>query len=267
MKNRITAAFLALFLGWFGIHRFYLNQPGYGVFYIILMFFFGVSFILGLIDALFFFLMSDEQFDLKYNRDPYPSNVRDRHKVNPRDYRSKSRTSRLRKPILRRNPHKKEGIEKFRDFDYLGAIVSFNKGLEISPTDPALHFNIACAYSLVEQKKLAFEHLEMAVAYGFKDFEKIKTHDALAFLRVQPEFERFVADDYRLEYVDNIKRDADVSKANPANENNNNIEAPKQDILQDDLLLSQIKRLQELKERGLISEREYLEEKAKIERT
>lgn len=248
MKNRITAGILALFLGWAGIHRFYLRQPVLGVLYIILIGF-GISFVLGLIDALFFFLMSDEQFDLKYNKEVYSERIRDRHQLPRSKYeRQFSSRRKLRRPVLRRNPYKKQGIEKFRDFDYKGAIEDFSKGLEISPDDPALHFNIACAYSLTEKKEEAFFHLEQAVRSGFKDFERIKTHDALAYLRVQPEFEAFERDGYT---INTVKK----------------IEEPKQDILQDDLLLSQLKKLAELREKGLISEKEFLEEKAKIERT
>lgn len=248
MKNRVTAAILALFLGWAGIHRFYLRQPGYAIFYILLMGF-GISFVLGLIDALFFFLMSDEQFDLKYNGgETYPSTIRQRHRVRKGPYAKRQSPRPGRKPVLRRNPFKKEGIEKFREFDYEGAIDEFKKGLDISPNDPALHFNIACAYSLTEKKDEAFEHLDLAVQNGFKDFDKIRTHDALAFIRVQPEYENFVNDGFR---INEPKK----------------LEEPKQDILQDDLLLSQLKKLNDLREKGLISEKEFLEEKAKIERT
>jgi len=247
MKNRVTAGLLALFLGWAGMHRFYLRQPGLAIVYILLIWS-GISVVLGLIDALVFFLMSDEQFDLKYNgENSYPENVRPRHRMR-RTATREPRRSRMRRPVLRRNPFKKEGIEKFREFDYDGAIEDFKKGLEISPNDPALHFNIACAYSLTEQKEEAFDHLDMAVAYGFQDFEKIKTHDALAFVRVQPEYDSFEKHGFRI--VETKK-----------------LEEPEQDILQDDLLLSQLKKLAELRDKGLISEKEFLEEKSKIERT
>ena len=251
MKNRTTAGILALFLGWVGIHRFYLRQPGLAIGYIVLMSFFGMSFLLGLIDALFFFLMSDEQFDLKYNDgQSYPESVRPRHRVQRErgPYSRQVRNRQTRKPVLRRNPFKKEGIEKFKEFDYSGAIEDFTKGLEISPNDPALHFNIACAFSLTEKKDEAFEHLDEAVANGFKEFDKIRTHDALAFIRVQPEYEAFEKNGFRIPQA--VK----------------SLEEPREDLLQDDILLSQLKKLSDLRDKGLISEREFLEERAKIER-
>ena len=61
----------------------------------------------------------------------------------------------------------------------------FKKGLDIEPNDIALNFNIACAYSLTENKNLAFQHLAKAVNLGFNDYERILTHDDLAFVRIQ----------------------------------------------------------------------------------
>jgi len=40
--------------------------------------------------------------------------------------------------------------------------------------------------------------LDKATALGFSDFGKIKTHDALAYLRIQDEFEDFEKNRYRI---------------------------------------------------------------------
>src|SRR5512147_2895453 len=66
MRSKTAAALFALFLGWAGIHRFYLGQVGLGILYFCLMFF-GISFILGIIDAVVFFGMDDQTFNRKYN--------------------------------------------------------------------------------------------------------------------------------------------------------------------------------------------------------
>lgn len=65
-KSRITAGMLALFLGGLGAHRFYLNQPGLGILYL-LFFWTLIPAIVAFVEALVFFFESDATFDTKYN--------------------------------------------------------------------------------------------------------------------------------------------------------------------------------------------------------
>lgn len=277
MKDKNTAALYALFLGWFGVHRFYLRQPGLGILYILLVGT-GISVVLGIIDAIVLFSMDPEEFDRRYNdEDGEGSFEHDRYRRYRRersDYRRKaegaetrrerssssharrSRSSRQR-PTRRSgtrqrqtqrkrvNPYKQSGIKKYKDFDLEAAIEDFKKGLEIDPNDISLNFNIACAYSLTEKVDLAYQHLSKAVENGFKDFEKIKTHDDLAYVRIQPRFEEFEKNGFRIG-------------------GQLQLDAPKEDLLSDDILLSQLKRLSELKEKGLITEKEFDIEKRKL---
>ena len=273
MKDKTTAAIFALFLGWLGIHRFYLRQPGLGILYIILLST-GISVLLGLIDFVVLLAMDPVEFDRRYNEeegeyDRYRSTRRERRDYRRRDRTERHRTTRSRstanrtrpthRPSHRRqrnvapgkhrkrvNPYKHSGIKKYKDFDLEAAIEDFVKGLEIDPNDIALHFNIACAYSLTEQADKAFSHLNLAVENGFKDFEKIKNHDDLAYVRIQEQFEEFEKNGFRL-------------REKPLQ-----LDTPKEDLLSDDLLLSQLKRLSELKEKGLITEKEFLIEKQKL---
>ena len=66
IKKKNTTVLLALFLGTFGIHRFYLNQYIRGVLYLIFFWTYIPTFI-SLIDMLGFALMSDKKFNFKYN--------------------------------------------------------------------------------------------------------------------------------------------------------------------------------------------------------
>ncbi len=66
MKNRTTAALLALFLGGIGAHKFYLRKTGVGILYLVFCWTFIPS-IIAFIEAIIFFTMSDEKFDLVYN--------------------------------------------------------------------------------------------------------------------------------------------------------------------------------------------------------
>ena len=83
----------------------------------------------------------------------------------------------------------------------------------VDKRDVALHFNIACAYSLSEQADLAYYHLDKAVELGFKDFDRVQSHDDLAYVRIQPQFDEFKANGFRLQTSPQL-------------------EAPKQDLLQ-----------------------------------
>ena len=66
MKSKLTAALLALFLGGFGAHKFYLGQTGLGVLYLLFCWT-GVPEIVAFIEFFILILMSQEDFDAKYN--------------------------------------------------------------------------------------------------------------------------------------------------------------------------------------------------------
>lgn len=66
MKNKTTAALLALFLGAFGAHKFYLRQTGVGIIYLI-FFWAYIPGIIAFIEFIIFLTMSQEEFDRKYN--------------------------------------------------------------------------------------------------------------------------------------------------------------------------------------------------------
>jgi len=251
MKNRTLAGLLALFFGALGVHRFYLGQTGLGILYICLFF---ISWILGIIDAIYFFNMDEEEFNRKYNSKEQldPSDRRTQHYNRANTQRGKIPVHKS-SPAGTQNPYKVNGIKKYKEFDLEGAIEDFKKGLEIHPRDISLHFNIACAYSLTEQAEKAYAHLDKAVSLGFNDFEKIKTKDDLAYVRIQDQFDDFVKNGFRLGPVSAVESPESKAKT---------VEEP----IQDDLLLSQLRRLAELRDRGLLSEQEFIIEKKKLTR-
>ncbi|HTN77971.1 MAG TPA: NINE protein [Pirellulaceae bacterium] len=70
-KNKLVAALLALFLGSLGVHHFYLGSSMAGVVTIVACC--GLFSLLPLIEAIMLFIMSDAEFDAKYNaRTPEP---------------------------------------------------------------------------------------------------------------------------------------------------------------------------------------------------
>lgn len=265
MKDKNVAGILALFLGWLGFHRFYLGQTGLGIVYLIFCWF-PLMWVIALIDAISLFAMDQNKFEMKYNNPPRSAwgqtdfERRPRHerweerrdyREHRRDYRTERRQApepppQRKQPAAKPNPFKNSGLEKFKDFDYMGAIEDFKKSLEIAPSDVATHFNLACAYSLIEDAANAYNHLDKAVLLGFRDFQKIKEHHALAYLRIQKDFDAFEENGYKLS------------------------QAQGQPVASDDLLnsqpdlLDQLTKLGELREKGLLTEREFDEQKKKL---
>lgn len=277
-NNRIIAGLLAFVGGTFGIHRFYLNDVGGGIFYIVLFFitmkFFPVTMILGIIEALKLFNMDPDEFDKKYNQGNIPDRER-RWRENtrsefrnkrpqrrePGDARRRPTTTRTRrKPtaqssryvkksssVPRRNPFKTSGMDKYKEFDLEDAIVDFNKALKIAEKDPDIHFYLASAYSLTEEKDKAFKHLDLAVQYDLKNKDRIDSFEDLAYVRIQEEYDNFKENGYRTT-TKKVKNEEPVKEA----------------VLDDDILLSQLNKLAELRKKGLISEEEFLIEKEKL---
>jgi TM2 domain-containing membrane protein YozV len=66
-KSRIAAALFAFLLGGFGGHKFYLNQVGTGIVYLIFFWTFIPAFI-AFIEAIIFITMSDEEFNRKHGQ-------------------------------------------------------------------------------------------------------------------------------------------------------------------------------------------------------
>jgi len=278
MKDKNVAGILAFLLGGFGVHQFYLKRPGWGIFHLVLTFgilftkaFAPLSWIIAWITGIVLFSMRLDDFNMKYNRRYVEDGKfkgketdferrrryreqghrrRDYRRERHEEYRDRRRHPDYEPaPRKKTNPYKQAGIKKYKEYDYNGAIEDFVKALEIDEKDIATHFNLACAYSLNEEADKAFFHLDKAVALGFKDFEKIKNHDAFAFIRIQEEFEAFEENKFRLE----------VKQETPQ------IEAPKEDLLntQPDLL-EQLKKLGELKDKGLLTEEEFSAQKRKL---
>ena len=66
MKSRTTAALLAIFLGGFGAHKFYLNQGGSGIVYLLFCWT-TIPFFIGIVQGINFLTMTDQVFNATYN--------------------------------------------------------------------------------------------------------------------------------------------------------------------------------------------------------
>lgn len=247
-KNKYVAAMLAFIFGMFGVHKFYLEKPSQGVFYIFLFFMMANIFnapltaFLGFIDALMLMFMSQEEFDARYNKGAASSGQRSSRRV-PKQRSVSSAPTRTSRRTKKKNPFKLSGAKKYEDYDVDGAIKDFEQAIDIAPDDPELHYMMGKAYSLDEQKDKSFYHLTQAARMGHPSIENVKTEDDFAYIRIQPEYEEFLNNNYSLA---------------PSS-----MRLPKEDV-KDDVLLNQLNKLAELRKKGLLSEREFIREKEKI---
>lgn len=263
-KNKNIAGLLALFLGWSGAHRFYLGQKKWGFSYaaftgmvawasevkalgfLLKALWIPLVLIVSLVDAITFFSMDERRFDEKYNGIPDDSWRQQARRPgaeksgNPRN--SPQQRPRMSKRQARATSaaYKKLGKKKFEEYDYDGAIQDFKLSLEIVPNDLVSHFNLACAYSLTEDVEKSLHHLELAVRCGFKDFQKIKEHPALAYLRIQPPFEAFEQNGFRMPKTVEAASIADDDLLNTKPD-----------------LLDQLKKLGDLRKKGFLTEKEF----------
>jgi len=64
-KDRVTAGVLAILLGWFGVHKFYLGDTGLGILYLC-FFWTGIPAIVGLIEGILYLTKTDAEFQRTY---------------------------------------------------------------------------------------------------------------------------------------------------------------------------------------------------------
>lgn len=270
-KNKITAAMLAFFTGFVGGHKLYLGKTG-GFIGLMILFIVSInvgmpiSLLVGVMHGIKLLKMTDQEFDKQYNRGYTPVRrgpLEARREQQMQKYEQIPGNKNVPKPkskispqsAMRANPFKASGIKKYKDFDLDDAILDFKKGLEIAPNDVALHFNIACAYSLTEQKALAYHHLQRAVMSGLKDVERILSHDDLAYVRIQPEYEAFRASGFT--------HNPFKVQASTENAASDEVTTPIESVAED-ALLAQLNKIQELKNKGILTEIEFLAERKKI---
>lgn len=137
----------------------------------------------------------------------------------------------------------KQAINFYNQRDYVSSIAILQRILTVEPLNNQTLFNLACAYSLTQNKD-AFVSLSKAIEHGYNNFEKIKTYKDLDWLRNQSEYESFLKNGYKLNPLEILSTSS--SK-----------------VVSDDLI-TQIEKLGKLKEQGLLTDEEFQQQKKKI---
>jgi class 3 adenylate cyclase/TM2 domain-containing membrane protein YozV len=227
IKSKTVAGVLALTLGIFGVHRFYLGDRLWGManfvgFFLLLFVSIAadapiVLFLMipAFIEAILFFVMPKKEFDFKYNGGIQPSKkeMRDSQRDERREERSRERKERryndpghIRKS--RGSLIIKDAFIAYKAGHYDMARKYFEDALQYDYNDPQTHFMLACCHALNKDARQAYFHLASAVDFGFQEFEEIYHNEALEWLRNLPDFEAFVQNGYRqLAYLDKPKED------------------------------------------------------------
>ncbi|MBB4079876.1 TM2 domain-containing membrane protein YozV [Lewinella aquimaris] len=261
MKNKTTAAILALFFGGFGVHRFYLGQPGKGFLYLIFIWTFIPS-IIAMIDGIVFLTQSEEAFNLKYNRDYVmrqtyqqpPQIVINNHVGQPQSAPAPRQEEAVpENKVPKKDPFQLSADKAYEEYDFEGAIRDYRRSLNVDPRQADVHFKLACLYSIHENTDTALFHLNKAIENGYYDFDEMDRHDHLSFLRSTPQFFAFKSNSYRL-------------PGEPAPEATATV-PPEETLELSDDLITRIERLAQLKEDGILSEDAFKREKAKILRS
>lgn len=65
MKSKVVAAILAFFLGGFGVHKFYLNQSGMGLMYLLFCWT-GIPMVIAFFEGIIYLVTDDQEFQRKY---------------------------------------------------------------------------------------------------------------------------------------------------------------------------------------------------------
>jgi len=256
-KKQKVAALLAITLGIFGVHRFYLGNRKHGITYLSIG---GLGIVLGVgimisaiailsvVDAVLLFTMPEGDFDKKYN--PLgTSTKKPKETADPQVSKQKS--------LLKAKFERQFAMAQtyYQQGNHQGAIKVLDEALEIKYDNMDAHFLLAKCHSMSANGQKALIHADAAIAFGLGT-RRLKFDHALAYLRTRPEYKVFEKNGFRiLDDAPISKKEAAVGKVEP-----------EMDLATGPDLLEQFKKLKELRERGFLTEEEYLEQQERLTR-
>lgn len=278
MLKKDLAGFFAFFLGVFGVHRFYLGQPGRGIAQFLGFFgtiailaesngdamplpFVLVAFILApIITGIVFWSTPYERWAAKYDpealvaqgyavpqkkREPW---IKVGHAATAE---AKAKSIQRAKPKTDLRSLKAEGVKYYRSGDYDLAIEAFLEASQAAPTDAVVRFNLACCYALQGQYPDALRQLEHSVTFELPNPERIEQHPALKELRTSEAYRTFRSNNFRRLKLVGLETPENAATQPPPETMNTE-------------LLEQLNRLQGLRDSGILTDREFGKQREKL---
>lgn len=138
-----------------------------------------------------------------------------------------------------------KAIGLYNAHDHDAAVALLNRAVSIQPYNNKLYYNLACIYSTKQDIDNCLLNMQKAIENGYSDFNKINGYANLAWMRNHEKYKLFVANAYRL---------STVSNAPPVQESKS----------LDHHKIEALEKLASLKEKGILTEEEFAEQKKKI---
>lgn len=64
--------------------------------------------------------------------------------------------------------------------------------VQLRPSDPLVHYNLACSFALLKRKDLALKTLRRAIELGYRDFRYMREDPDLDSIRQDPRFRQLL---------------------------------------------------------------------------
>lgn len=139
-----------------------------------------------------------------------------------------------------------KAIKLFLANDLDAALALLKRAVTLQPLNNKLYYNLACLYSTKKDINNCLASMQIAIENGYSDFNKINTYEKLAWMRNHELYKIFVANGYCISLTTNKSQTTEETKSI----DHSKIEA--------------LERLSNLKEKGMLTNEEFAEEKRKI---
>ncbi len=95
------------------------------------------------------------------------------------------------------------GVALYAVRKYAQARNAWQKSLQLNPEQPGVHYNLACAETMLGNSTGALRHLDQALRQGYHDYTSVAENPDLASLHNEPAFQEMLRQ-LRNESLENV---------------------------------------------------------------